>query len=99
MPKKVAHQNVGHIVVDEGHGYTKYYYSNIYQIASPIQDGYIPRISAKFRESKPGGNNDTRLQDCQHSRQRPGSSAEVLYRENGIQGSNRSSLWARAAMD
>jgi catechol 2,3-dioxygenase-like lactoylglutathione lyase family enzyme len=46
MSDQVAHQYVGHIVVNRWHGYPNRYYSNFYQIASPTLREYIPRISA-----------------------------------------------------
>jgi hypothetical protein len=44
---EIAQQYVGHVIIDQSHAYTNRYYSNDYQIASPILRGYIPRISTR----------------------------------------------------
>ena len=47
LSDKIAHQHVGHIVIDQRHCYTNRYYSKVNQIASLILRGYIPRISTR----------------------------------------------------
>jgi catechol 2,3-dioxygenase-like lactoylglutathione lyase family enzyme len=44
---KVPHKNIDHVIVNQRHGYTNHYYSNAYQIASPVRAGYIPSISTE----------------------------------------------------
>src|ERR1700678_880312 len=58
------------------------------------------RIGADiFRTSQPGGSNDTRRQDCEHTRERPGSSTEILHRTSWFQSRYGSGVRPWAAMD